>query len=162
MKLILCVLILLVLSLLAWVWFLYRRIHRLQTESAARPRPESEALPEKTAPEPAVPSPRDEAFMKKFNELMEKELDNSELNITRIAESMHISRTKFYYTFKELTGENPSTFFMRYKLNRAAELLKEDRYTMSEIARMTGFSNLSHFSTSFKKQFGVPPTGYAR
>ena len=31
---------------------------------------------------------------------------------------------------------------------------------MSEIAWMTGFNTLSHFSTSFKKQFGVPPSEY--
>ena len=42
----------------------------------------------------------------------------------------------------------------------AAELLREGRHNISEIADMTGFSTLSHFSTSFKKQFGVSPTDY--
>ncbi len=55
---------------------------------------------------------------------------------------------------------NPSVFFKNYKLNRAAELLREGRHNISEIADMTGFSTLSHFSTSFKKQFGVSPTDY--
>lgn len=48
----------------------------------------------------------------------------------------------------------------RYKLNRAAQLLREHKYNMSEIADMTGFATLSQFSTSFKKQFGVPPSEY--
>jgi len=61
---------------------------------------------------------------------------------------------------KGLTGENPSVFFKRYKLNRASALIKEGKYNVSEIADMTGFSTLSHFSTSFKKQFGVPPSEY--
>ena len=111
--------------------------------------------------EPEALSPRDAAFMKQLYSLMEKELDNTDLDITRITEMMHISRTKFYYKVKGLTGENPSVFFKRYKLNRAADLLKEGKHNMSEIAWMTGFNTLSHFSTSFKKQFGVPPSEYA-
>ena len=99
-------------------------------------------------------------LLKELYELMEKELSNIDLDITRITEMMKISRTKFYYKVKGLTGENPSVFFKRYKLNRAADLLKEGKYNMSEIAYMTGFNTLSHFSTSFKKQFGVPPSEY--
>ena len=110
--------------------------------------------------EPEALSPRDAAFMKELYQLMEKELANVDLDITRITEMMKISRTKFYYKVKGLTGENPSVFFKRYKLNRAADLLKEGKYNMSEIAYMTGFNTLSHFSTSFKKQFGVPPSEY--
>ena len=75
---------------------------------------------------------------------------------------LKISRTKFYYKVKGLTGENPSVFFKTYKLNRAAELLKEGKYTISEIADMTGFNTLSHFSKSFKQQFGIPPSEYLK
>ncbi len=109
---------------------------------------------------PEALSPRDAAFMKELYELMEKELANTDLDIVQITEMMKISRTKFYYKVKGLTGENPSVFFKRYKLNRAADLLKEGKHNMSEIAWMTGFNTLSHFSTSFKKQFGVPPSEY--
>ena len=105
-------------------------------------------------------TPRDATFLKELYDLMEKELANTDLDITRMTEMMKISRTKFYYKVKGLTGENPSVFFKRYKLNRAATLLKEGKFNMSEIAYMTGFNTLSHFSTSFKKQFGVPPSEY--
>ena len=91
---------------------------------------------------------------------MEKELSNSELNINRMTEVLKISRTKFYYKVKGLTGENPNVFFKTYKLNRAAELLLEGKLNISEIADMTGFSTPSHFSVSFKKQFGVSPRDY--
>ena len=87
---------------------------------------------------------------------------NFELDIAKMMEMLHISRTTFYYKVKGLTGENPSVFFKRYKLNRAAELLSDSRYNVSEIADLTGFSTLSHFSTSFKKQFGVSPSEYAQ
>lgn len=109
-----------------------------------------------------VLSPQDNAFMTELYQLMENELSNSELDVSRMTELLHISRTKFYYKVKGLTGENPSVFFRRYKLNRAAQLLKERKYNISEIADMTGFSTLSHFSTSFKKQFGVSPSEYMK
>ena len=109
-----------------------------------------------------VLSEQDNAFMKDLYELMENELSNDELDVTGMTERLHMSRTKFYYKVKGLTGENPSVFFKRYKLNRAAQLLKEHKYNISEIADMTGFSTLSHFSTSFKKQFGVSPSEFSR
>ena len=107
-------------------------------------------------------SPQDSAFMTELYQLMENELANSELDVSRMTEMLHISRTKFYYKVKGLTGENPSVFFKRYKLNRAAQLIKERKHNISEIADMTGFSTLSHFSTSFKKQFGVSPSEYIK
>lgn len=108
----------------------------------------------------SVLSPQDNVFMNELYHLMETELSNPELDIIRMTEILKISRTKFYYKVKGLTGENPSVFFKHYKLNKAAKLIKDGTYTMSEIADMTGFSTLSHFSTSFKKQFGVPPSEY--
>lgn len=106
-------------------------------------------------------SPYDREFMDRLYELMEKSLSDPELNTMGIAEAMSISRTKLYYKIKALTGDSPNSFFRTYKLNRAAELLKEGRYNISEVADITGFSSLSHFSTSFKKQFGVSPSSYS-
>lgn len=105
-------------------------------------------------------SPHDKAFMSNLYHLMEHELSNTELNITRMTEVLKISRTKFYYKVKGLTGKNPNVFFKTYKLNRAAELLLKGRFNISEIADMTGFSTLSHFSVSFIKQFGVSSSEY--
>ena len=105
-------------------------------------------------------TPQDNAFMTDLYRLMESELSNPELDVARMTELMHTSRTKFYYKVKGLTGQNPGTFFKTYKLNRAAQLLREGKYTISEVADMTGFSTVSHFSTSFKKQFGTAPREY--
>lgn len=107
-----------------------------------------------------VLSPQDNAFMTELYELMEKELSNSELDVVHMTEMMHISRTKFYYKVKGLTGENPGAFFKTYKLNRAAELMASGKYNVSEIADLTGFSTHSYFSKAFKKQFGVSPSEY--
>ena len=49
---------------------------------------------------------------------------------------------------------------MKYKLNKAAELLRSGKYNVSEVADLTGFGTVSHFSVSFKKHFGVNPKDY--
>ena len=105
-------------------------------------------------------SDQDKHFMEELYKLMEEELSNSELDVTRITRLLLISRTKLYYKIKGLTGETPSNFFRTYKLNRAAELLKSGKYTVSEVSDKCGFSTQSHFSVVFKKQFGVTPTEY--
>ena len=105
-------------------------------------------------------SPQDDAFMTELYRLMETELSNPELNISRMTQALNISRTKLYYKIKGLTGNNPNVFFKTYKLNRAAELMRERKLNISEISDITGFSTLPHFSASFKKHFGMPPSKY--
>lgn len=105
--------------------------------------------------------PQDRLFLESLYELMEKQLNSSELNVDVVADAMKISRSKLYYKFKGLINETPNTFFKKYKLNRAAELIRSGKYNLSEIADMTGFSSLSYFSVSFKKQFGVKPSDYS-
>jgi len=107
-----------------------------------------------------VLSPQDNAFMTELYAIMEKELANPDLDINHLTEIMRVSRTKLYYKIKGLTGEKPGNFFRLYKLNRAAELIREGRYNVSEISLLTGFSSLSYFSTCFKKQFGVSPSEF--
>ena len=108
----------------------------------------------------SILTPLDKAFMTSLYQIMESELSNPELNITMMTEILKVSRTKFYNKLKSLTGMNPNHFLRTYKLNRASELLKEGVYNISEVADMTGFSTLSHFSACFKKQFGITPSRF--
>lgn len=48
----------------------------------------------------------------------------------------------------------------RFKL-KAASLLLENKYRVSEICYMIGFSNPSYFSKCFQKQFGMKPGEFA-
>lgn len=105
-------------------------------------------------------SPRDKIFMNALYKLMETELSSADLNVNQMIEVFKMGRTKFFNKVKGLTGETPNIFFKTYKLNRAAELIIEGKYNLSEIADMTGFNTLSYFSVSFKKKFGVTPSEY--
>ena len=107
-------------------------------------------------------SPRDRQFMDKVYALLEKSLSTGEIEIESIASELGVSRSKFFYKIKALTGQTPGDFFTLYKLNRAAELLREDRYKISAIASMVGFSSSSHFASLFKKRFGMLPSQYVQ
>lgn len=104
----------------------------------------------------------DKAFLGELYKVMESSMGELELDVNDLATSLHISRTKLYYKVKGLTGESPAAFFKNYKLNKAAELICEGKYNISEISDITGFTSLSHFSTSFKKHFGMTPSEYAK
>ena len=67
---------------------------------------------------------------------------------------------RFYRKIKQLTGQTPNDFLRIYRLNRSAELIREGQFPLNEIAEMTGFGTHSHFSTCFKKHFGISPRNF--
>lgn len=105
-------------------------------------------------------SEQDKALMDRLYVIMEEELSNEELNINKFTEMMYMSRTKLYYKIKGLTGETPNAFFKKYKLNRAAEMLKSGNHNISEVSDLTGFSSPTVFTRNFRAQFGMTPTEY--
>jgi AraC-like DNA-binding protein len=48
------------------------------------------------------------------------------------------------------------------RLKRAAQLLQEGKYLISEVGYMVGFSNPSYFTKCFQKQFGIKPGDYIK
>ena len=105
-------------------------------------------------------SERDKKLLEKIYRLFEENLSNTDVNAADFASECDISRTKFFYKVKGLTGMTPTEFFRVYRLNRALELIKADKYKISSIADMCGFSSASHFALSFKKHFGMLPSEY--
>jgi AraC-like DNA-binding protein len=61
---------------------------------------------------------------------------------------------------KELTGLSTSDFIRNIRLEQAARLLKEQKINVTQVAYTVGFSNLAHFSTVFRKHFGMTPSEY--
>ena len=90
-------------------------------------------------------SEQDRKFMDELYGLMEKRAAELDLNATTICHDLLISQSKFTYKLKELTSDTPGTFFRKYKLNKAAQLLKEGKHNISEISVMTGFSTAEQY-----------------
>ncbi len=115
---------------------------------------------DKVEVEENVISAQDKKLLEKLYGIMEESLMESELNIRNMTMSLGMSRTKLYYKIKGLTGQTPNEFFKTFKLNKAAEMIKEGKYKISAISDMVGFSSPSHFAAAFQKQFGKLPSKY--
>lgn len=103
---------------------------------------------------------KDKAFVKDVNQFMEKNLSDGDLNIAKLCRKTLMSRAKLYQKIKELTGCTPNELFRNYKLNKAAKMLKQGKYNVSEVSDLCGFSSIAYFSRTFKKHFGVTPKNY--
>lgn len=105
-------------------------------------------------------SPLDKRFLEKLYAYLESNLDNCELNVNMLGRELGFSRTNFYRKVKALTGVSPTDLLRVYRLNRAAELLLSREFTVGEVAEKIGFVSQSHFSSLFRKHFGVSPRAY--
>ncbi|MCC8018894.1 MAG: response regulator, partial [Rikenellaceae bacterium] len=105
-------------------------------------------------------SPLDRKFLEKFYAFIEENLSDENLNVNVLSRNLDLSRTSLYRKIKALTGKSPNDFLRIYRLNRSAELIREGELMLNEIAERTGFGTHSHFSTCFKKQFGVSPRDF--
>ncbi len=103
----------------------------------------------------------DELLMERIMKAINKNLDDSDFNVETLCSEVGISRAQLHRKMKELTGLSTSEFIRNIRLEQAARLLKEQKINVTQVAYTVGFSNLAHFSTIFRKHFGVAPSEYA-
>ncbi len=93
-------------------------------------------------------------------ELLEQ---NSDLDIAEIAKICGVSNCYFRRLFREYSGESPIEFRQKHRIERAKHLLLSDeQYTIGEISSELNFSDIYHFSKTFKKFCGVSPKEFIR
>jgi AraC-like DNA-binding protein len=102
----------------------------------------------------------DDTLMEKIIKVINENISNPELNVEMLAQEVGLSRVHLYRKLKELTNLSARDFIRSIRLKQAAKLLISKKINISEVAYTTGFSNLSHFSDSFKDFFGESPKEY--
>ena len=100
----------------------------------------------------------DEEFLVRTFKYIEEHISDSNLNVKKLGEELFISRRHLYRKIKYLTGESPVYLIKSVRLNKSMELLKQNEYSISEIAYMVGFNSPSYFTNSFRKKYGVTPS----
>lgn len=100
----------------------------------------------------------DKKFMNRIVDYIEEKMMNEDFSIDALAIEMAMSRSVFYKKIKSLTGQNPQEFIRDLKMKKAATLLREEKYSVNEIAYLTGYPNAKYFSTAFKKYYGTSPS----
>lgn len=72
-----------------------------------------------------------------------------------------MSPTKLKRLFSQIFGNSIFNYYQDLRMKEAAALLKEKKYSVSEVGYKLGFTNLGHFSRIFKQYIGMSPKKYA-
>ena len=85
---------------------------------------------------------------------------NHDFSLNALAEIVGFSKYHFIRVFKRETGKTPYNYFIDLKLEKAIELIKEQKYSVTDICFMCGFKDHSHFCRLFKNKTGMAPSIY--
>lgn len=110
----------------------------------------------------AVSNSLDKKFMNDFAGIVEKNLSNESLNVDEISKEIGMSRVQLYRKVKALLDSSVTDYIMNRRLKKAKYLLLNERYSISEITYMVGFSSPNYFSTVFKSKYGMRPSEFKR
>jgi AraC-like DNA-binding protein len=102
---------------------------------------------------------KEENLKLQVTRLIEKSLASGTLDAEHIASQVHMSRHTLYRRLKA-EGVSYHELVDEVRKNQAITLLKAKHHTLSEIAFLLGFSELSAFSRAFKKWTGQPPAKF--
>ena len=104
----------------------------------------------------------DEALMERIMNIINENLSNPNLNVEMLTREIGISRTHLHRRMKEMTGTAPSDFIRNLRLQQATVLLENKDLSITQIAYAVGFTSQTHFSSAFKKVYGLSPMEYAQ
>lgn len=104
----------------------------------------------------------DERLINRIMDVVNKNLNNSDLNIDMICSEVGISRVHLHRKMKEMTNQTPHDFIRNLRLKQAARLLAMKGQSITEVVYHCGFNSTTSFSTMFKKMYGMSPREYQR
>ena len=120
---------------------------RIQTIAEAESKPiEAESINEKS--------------LAKIAKIIEENVSDPDLNVNLLCEKSGIPNKQLYRLIKKYMGMAPLDYIRSVRLQKAAVLLSQHRFTVSEISYMVGFKTPSYFAKCFQNQFGVKPSQY--
>jgi signal transduction histidine kinase/DNA-binding response OmpR family regulator len=104
----------------------------------------------------------DEKFIEKLDTILNSELANSNFTADNFATAMNLSRMQLHRKLKSLLGVSATEFIRNERLKSAAKLLKESNISIAEAAYASGFNEVTYFSRSFKKLYGLSPSDFRK
>ena len=113
-------------------------------------------------PEPSRELSQDERFLRKVTRLVEEHLDDADLSVSRLCELGEFSEKQLYRKLKQFTGMSAVEYIRYIRLKKAALLLQNGNYTVSEVMYSVGFSNASYFTRTFSAAYNMTPSDYMK
>lgn len=102
----------------------------------------------------------DEDFINALFTQLEKKFDDPEFDIPEYASALSMSQPQLYRKTTSLTGKSSNTLLKEFRLKKALDMLKSQRYSVSQVTFETGFTSPSYFTKCFKSRFGLLPVEY--
>lgn len=104
----------------------------------------------------------DKEYLDNLIQIITNNIAEPSFDVNMLAEKLCVSNSSLYRKVKGMAGLSPVEFIRNIRLKHASQMLKEGKYTISEIAYASGFSNPKYFATCFKEEFNLTPTEYQR
>ncbi len=123
----------------------YQKSARLEILTKVKPI-EAESLPEKQ--------------IAKIVGIIEENISNPDLNVNFLSEKSGLAHKQLYRILKKHMGESPLDYIRSIRLQKAAMLLSQHRFTVTEVCYMVGFQTPSYFTKCFQERYGMPPSQY--
>lgn len=93
-------------------------------------------------------------------EMIHSEFLTRDFSLNELAVTCNMGESYFQKLFKEIHGISPKKYIIQLKINHACDLLRLERYTVTQIAELSNFSDIYFFSRQFKEYMGITPTQF--
>jgi DNA-binding response OmpR family regulator len=105
-------------------------------------------------------SKTDERFLEALHETINKNIEDVDLDVEKLAKIMNMSKPTLFRKIKAISNMTPHELITLTRLKKAAELLNDGQYKIYEVSDMIGYHHQSNFTRDFHKQFKMTPTEY--
>jgi AraC-like DNA-binding protein len=105
-------------------------------------------------------SPQDEEFLKLLFQTLAANWHDADFDVDDYCKEMATSRSQLYRKSITLTGLSPNILLKEYRLEAAKEMMRKQRYNISQITFNSGFTSPSYFTKCFRKKYGMLPMSY--
>jgi DNA-binding response OmpR family regulator len=104
----------------------------------------------------------DDKLMRRVMKALNEEISNPDFGVDELSKRVGLSRTHLYRKLLKITSQSPVELIRNTRLQRAAQLLRENKLYVAEVVYMSGFKEISYFRKMFKDFYGLSPVEYSQ
>jgi AraC family transcriptional regulator, transcriptional activator of pobA len=105
--------------------------------------------------------PQDEALRERIAGVLQRHL-RANPTVCQLAAQLGMSPRQLTHLCNRLHGDSPARLLLRQKLHVAEAMLRHRGMRVQEVSNDLGFANPYHFSRVFRREWGLPPSVWAR
>ncbi len=103
---------------------------------------------------------QEDSFLKELDAFLEENISDQSLSVESLCHSLGVSRSSLHNKIKTISGMSASEYIRSKRIHKAKELMRDNDFSVLEIAYQSGFSSPSYFIKCFKNKYGVTPKEY--